>query len=327
MISKGPQVSHGGLLSALRWKHKVEGVPFPVDDNGVLAALARRGRRLGPKKQVAEALHPSTVKQWLEKQKINLAQPWLRMIMCLLTLGLRMGLRPSEVEHLSVGDVKCEGGIISVRIRDGKTDHIDRVMPTTYIEPSRGAGFCCPFVWTMLWMQERAGSSSGSPLFTHDGTRTGYRLSRSSVGEIVQAVSSRAQDGWLYSGKSLRRGMATIMAAAGLSTQQIMAMGRWKSHDMPARYTAEWAPALAEASTIIDLSAYGAQSTSTWGPESSKHGAWSRLCAAGVLSQRHLIDEDQLVRQSRVQKSSFLQGKNNFSETRTCNRTVAYRFR
>tara|TARA_R110002050_G_scaffold79905_2_gene170912 strand:- start:227 stop:514 length:288 start_codon:yes stop_codon:yes gene_type:complete len=52
--------------------------------------------------------------------------------------------------------------------------------------------------------------------------------------------------------------MATTMAAVGASTQQVMAMGRWKSHDMPARYTAQWAPALAGASTVFDqLSAKG----------------------------------------------------------------------
>ena len=313
---KGPQVSHAGLLSALRWKHRIEGVKFPDDHNGLLAALARRGRRLGPKNPIAEALHPREVREWLTLQKRNWSQPWLHMIMCLLTLGLRMGLRPGEVEKLSVGDIKVHEGALAVTIRDGKSDHLERVSPITFIEPSQRNGECCPYRWTSLWLRDRGKASPEEPVFTNDGSRAGTRLARESVGQVLQAIG-RCVDGenhqWVYSGKSLRRGMATVMSAAGLSTQQIMAMGRWRTHDMPARYTAEWAPALAGASTLLDATAEDGLVAFQSIRRSSPQQALSRLCASGVHSQRHLIDLYQLVRQSRVQKRSFLQtGKNNF---------------
>ena len=203
--------------------------------------------------------------------------------MCMMTLGLRMGLRPSEVENLSIRDIATKSdGTIAVTVREAKTDHLTRASPSTIIEPSESTGSCCPHYWTKRWLQHRRQARLEDPVFTCDGTRSGMRLKRTSVGEILQAVALCVHgESHNFSGKSLRRGMATTMAAAGLSTQQIMAMGRWKTHDMPARYTAEWAPALAGASTILDRSAeVGLMPLGHW----RRNAALSRLCGSGVPS-------------------------------------------
>ena len=291
---QGPQVSHGGFISALRWGHRVNGVVFPTDEHGILAALARRGRRLGPKKPIPDALHPRVMVDWWRGQRRHHDQPWATMVMCLLSLGLRMGLRSADVEHLSVGDFKVHDGVLAVMVRDGKSDHLDRVAPTTYIEPSRGGRECCPFRWTSAWLQHRTrnGAIGSDPMFTHDGTAHGARLSRDSVGEVLRAVRDcaskrdKSTQNQYYTGKSLRRGMATIMAAAGMSTQQIMAMGRWKTSDMPARYTAEWAPALAGASSVLDATAEAGLMPFLGRSRGASRRCWtrSRLCAPGVRS-------------------------------------------
>ena len=89
-------------------------------------------------------------------------------------------------------------------------------------------------------------------MFTHDGSEGGGRLARKSVKLILCAMARRLGEERYYTGKSLRRGMVTVMAASGLSTEVIMSAGRWRTADMVSRYTAAWTPALAGASTVVD---------------------------------------------------------------------------
>ena len=65
-----------------------------------------------------------------------------------------------------------------------------------------------------------------------------FGLSASQIGRRVAQAAQAAGLGDGYTGHSGRVGMAQDLAAAGAELPALMTAGRWRSPDMPARYTA-----------------------------------------------------------------------------------------
>ncbi len=64
-----------------------------------------------------------------------------------------------------------------------------------------------------------------------------FGMSESTVARRVKAAAAAAGLGDRFSGHSGRVGLAQRMAAAGASTQAVMALGRWRNAGTVARYT------------------------------------------------------------------------------------------
>nr|MBC8238967.1 tyrosine-type recombinase/integrase [Alphaproteobacteria bacterium] len=58
------------------------------------------------------------------------------------------------------------------------------------------------------------------------------------VGHIIAKMAKRAEIDAELTGHSLRVGVAQDLTAAGFELSGIMQAGRWKSPEMPARYSA-----------------------------------------------------------------------------------------
>jgi integrase len=125
---------------------------------------------------------------------------------------------------------------VEVRIRRSKTDQSGAgatVRVARSADPATCAGAAL-LAWIAL-----LGATSG-PLFRsihRGGGISSHRLSDRSAAEIVKAAVGRlGLDPATFGGHSLRSGWATEAAAAGKRTDQLQAVGRWKSPAMATRY-------------------------------------------------------------------------------------------
>ena len=135
-------------------------------------------------------------------------------------------LRRSEAVALTWADIEfLPDGTARLTIRRSKTD-----------QEGEGA---VQFVGTEATADLKAirprgsGDAVGQPVF---GLRTG----RSIANRIRAAAKAAGLEGD-FSGHSPRIGMAQDLAEAGASTTDLMVVGRWVSHRMPARYAREQA--------------------------------------------------------------------------------------
>jgi hypothetical protein len=81
---------------------------------------------------------------------------------------------------------------------------------------------------------------SNGPIFRSvDRTgKVGETLHPAMIGRIIAKMAKRADIDASLTGHSLRVGMAQDLTAAGFELSGIMQAGRWKSPEMPARYSA-----------------------------------------------------------------------------------------
>lgn len=142
-------------------------------------------------------------------------------------------LRVSEMVAIDVNDIERDpDGSAVLFIRHSKTDQ-------------EGAGATCylgPRTVEVLdtWMESAGvdGKDPGSPVFrsVRKGGAIGGRLSDRSARAIVTGRCGSSVAGRV-SGHSLRVGSALSLARAGATLVELQQAGRWKSPDMPARYT------------------------------------------------------------------------------------------
>lgn len=222
-------------LSAISQRHEAAGLPSPRTDPLVRAA------RKGIRRTVGTA----------PEQKTPLRLPELRAALAalppgpigtrdraLLLVGWGAALRRAELVALDVADVRITGEGVEVRIRRSKTDQAGAgavVRIARSADPATCAGAAL-----LAWIALLDAPPSG-PLFRsiHRGGRVSpRRLSDRSAAEIVKAAAGRlGLDPATFGGHSLRAGWATEAAALGKRTDQLQAVGRWKSAAMALRYT------------------------------------------------------------------------------------------
>ena len=150
----------------------------------------------------------------------------------MIAVGSDALLRVSELVAINADDIERDpDGSAVLHVRRSKTDQ-------------EGTGATCYLGRRTIevldaWMAAAGidGSGPGCPVFrsVRKGGAVGGRLSARSARAIVIRRCGRGNE--RISGHSLRVGSAISLARAGASLVELQQAGRWKSPEMPARYT------------------------------------------------------------------------------------------
>lgn len=153
----------------------------------------------------------------------------------LLLIGFAGALRRSELVGLDTTDVECVRQGIILHLRRSKTDQEGR---GEKIGIPLGRGKWCPVAALDAWL--KASGITGSAVFRpvdRHGRVEGMRLSGEAVGLVVrERVSAAGLEPSGYSGHSLRAGLATSAAQAGVPSWRIRDQTRHASEAMLNRY-------------------------------------------------------------------------------------------
>jgi site-specific recombinase XerD len=205
-------------LSAISQAHKAAGHPSPAQHPAVRAVWSGIRRTHGTAPARKAPLVTAQLRQAVAGLGEDLAG---RRDRALLLLGFAGAFRRSELVALDVGDVaEAPEGLI-VTVRRSKTDQegAGRQLGIPY---GTGADLC-PVRAVTTW-RTVAGITEG-PLFRavdRHGHVSAARLADRSVARIVQRAAGVAGfEGARYGGHSLRAGLATSAAAAGVEERVI----------------------------------------------------------------------------------------------------------
>jgi site-specific recombinase XerD len=207
-------------LAAIAQAHRAAGFTSPADDPSVKAVWAGIRRVHGTAPDGAAPLTVGLLRRVVEALPDGLAGLRDRV---LLLVGFAGALRRSELVALDVEDVEHRPDGLVVRIRRSKTDP-DGAGRLVGI-PCGSNPATCPVRALRAWL-EATGITSGPllrPVNRH-GTVGPGRLTAASANRAVQrAVRQAGLDPSPYSAHSLRAGLATSAAEAGVSERAIMA--------------------------------------------------------------------------------------------------------
>lgn len=157
----------------------------------------------------------------------------------LLLVGFAGGFRRSELVALDVENLEFKREGLVINLRRSKTDQEGQGRKVAI--PYGSNCDTCPVRSLQLWL-EASGISSG-PVFrsvNRHGKLQANRLSDKAVALVVKRTAEAAGlDSSKYSGHSLRAGMATSAAAAGVSERAIMNQTGHRSQAMVRRYIRE----------------------------------------------------------------------------------------
>jgi site-specific recombinase XerD len=224
-------------LVAIAQTHRAAGQPSPTEDAGVRAVWRGIRRTVGTAQVGKAALLTDDIRQLVEALAETTAGMRDR---ALLLLGFAGAFRRSELVALDVTDVQLvsEGAVVT--IRRSKTDQ-EGIGERIGIPRGRQAETCpVGALRTWLEMLGRERRTSQGPLFRavdRNGNIRSTRLSACDVARIVKRVAERAGlDPTEYAGHSLRAGLATSAAIAGVEERAIMAQTRHKSVAVARRY-------------------------------------------------------------------------------------------
>ena len=168
----------------------------------------------------------------------------------MLLLGFGAALRRSELVALRLADVEpVPGRGLRLLVRRSKTDPQGRGQQVA-IWANPAEPLVCPAAALEAWLrlreravdlQDAAASDRGErPLFcglTKSGGLTGTALSDKAVARLVkQAAEDAGLDATLYSGHSLRAGLATAAGDQGAGLAELMRQTRHKSTEVALGY-------------------------------------------------------------------------------------------
>jgi integrase len=209
----------GRRLASISFAHKTAGQPSPVEDPTVRAVWAGIRRVHGT---AADQSAPITVP--ILRAMVDALPPGPGGLRdrALLLVGFAAALRRSELVALDVSDVAERQEGLAVTIRRSKTDPDGAGRQVGVPYGSNPA--TCPVRNLRVWL-DHAGITDGAlfrPVDRH-GTIGSGRLSPAGANRLVQrAVTRTAIDPRPYSAHSLRAGLATAAAEAGVSERAIM---------------------------------------------------------------------------------------------------------
>lgn len=209
--------------------HRLAGLSDPTKAEVVRQALERMARQLGVKQQQAAPIGAYEVRRIMEQAG---TRPIDVRNLALLLVMRDLLARRSEVVALDVADVSYDrDGSGIATIRRSKTD-----------QAGEGAElYLSPVAVAQLRRWTAAARIVEGPLFcaVGKGGAIGERLQAPEVARIVKRLAREAGlPATRLSGHSCRVGMAQDLVAAGADVAGVMQAGRWKSPQMPARYSA-----------------------------------------------------------------------------------------
>jgi len=221
-------------LASLSRAHSLFNLPNPISSELVQMTLKGIRRRLGVAQRQAKPLMRDDIVTMLAVMGGSLRDTRDR---ALLMMGFCGAFRRSELVALNVDDLTFVPEGVLVRIRKSKTDQ-EGEGRTIGIPRGRNPALC-PVQTFALWL-EAMGSPSDGPLFRSirkGSANVCTRLSDRSVSSIIKqraaAVGMKADD---LSGHSLRAGLCSSAAAAGVPNHKIREISGHKSDSMLAKY-------------------------------------------------------------------------------------------
>lgn len=214
----------GRRLAAVRYAHKLRGLPLPTDSEGVKATMRGIRRTCGGARVRKAPAVAAKMLGMVAAAPTNMTGLRDR---ALLLLGFAGAFRRSELVALDVADIEETVAGLRVTIRHSKTDQEGKGVT---IAIARG-DVACPVKALREWLVA-AGIDAG-PLFrpiNKAGRVAQARLTDRSVANIVKAYAERAGfDASTFSGHSLRSGFLTSAAAKGASIFKMMDVSRHRS--------------------------------------------------------------------------------------------------
>lgn len=221
-------------LASISQAHQLAGFTSPTQSEMVRTVMKGIRRALGTAQQGKAAATVEVVRLLLEH--IDGARLTSCRDRALLLLGFAGAFRRSELVDLDVADLKFERAGLRITLRHSKTNQegaLEQKGIPYGLQPAT-----CPVRALEQWLA-LADIKSGAvfrPIDRHGNLKV-QRLTAQSVALIVKRYASAAglavDD---FSGHSLRAGLATSAAAAGVSERKIMQQTGHKSTQMVRRY-------------------------------------------------------------------------------------------
>lgn len=240
------EMGRGGMVkvavASIGKIHDLNGQKSPVGDRWLKLVVegAERMAAKGKRMRQRDPLPVSAVRQFAGSKKgVHHARD-----LALVTLGMRGMRRASELRNLQLGDICIKGNAMDVWIARQKNDQKGRGQ-RVYIEATGTS--TCP-VGSMKEYLKLRGDGEGW-LFQQE---EGRQLSTGAITSIVRRVAAAAGLRGCYSSHSLRIGGATAAMAAGMTKEQVKAIGGWTS-DAVDRYLRAVEPLQKGASRLMGL--------------------------------------------------------------------------
>ena len=219
-------------LAAISKAHRIAGLVSPVESEIVRATLRGIKRARGTAQRQAAPLLRDDLGFVIERMDDSLRATRDR---ALLLIGFAAALRRAELVALSVTDIEYVRQGIVLHLRRSKTDQEGR---GEKIGVPFGRTRWCPVGALTAWLS-RAGIAEGAifrPVDRHGHVQTA-RLSAEAISSVVKRrVAAAGFDPAAYSGHSLRAGLVTSAAQAGIASWKIRQQTRHASDVMLARY-------------------------------------------------------------------------------------------
>jgi integrase len=208
--------------------HRLAGQPDPTKAEPVRQALKRMARQLGTRQKQAAPVNAYELRRITDTAG---PRPIDQRDLALILLMRDLLARRSEAVALDVADVSFDpDGSGTVLIRRSKTDQTGEGREL-YISPAAVAQL-------RHWLEVAAIVEGAIFRAVNKAGRPGARLQSAEVARIIKRMARKAGlAAEAMSGHSCRVGMAQDLVAAGADVAGLMQAGRWKSMQMPARYS------------------------------------------------------------------------------------------
>lgn len=219
-------------IASLSKAHEVRGAPNPTRSPLVKATLQGIKRKRGTAQHEAKPLLRDELFFALDIMGKTLKDARDR---ALLLLGFGGGFRRSELAGIDRGDIELVRPGLIVHLRRSKTDQLG---VGRKVGIPNGRSRHCPIAALESWLT-RSGIGDGrcSDLSTVHGRMSGQRLSGEAISLVVkERLKAAGIDPAGYSGHSLRAGLATSAAQAGVSSWKIRQQTGHASDAMLTRY-------------------------------------------------------------------------------------------
>jgi site-specific recombinase XerD len=223
----------GRRLSAIAQAHTTAGYASPTAEAAVRQVMSGIRRRHGTRQQGKEAALTADVRAMVGTLDGSVRGLRDR---SLLLLGFAGAFRRSELVGLDVADATRSRDGLVVTVRRSKTDQEGAGREVGI--PFGSTPATCPVRALEDWLAAAAITDGAlfHPIDRHDNVRP-TRLTDQSVALVVKrAALAAGLDAALYAGHSLRSGLATAAAQAGVSERTIMEQTGHKSLPIVRRY-------------------------------------------------------------------------------------------
>lgn len=220
-------------IAAVRAQHQAAGLPSPHNHPQVSEIWQGIRRTLGTAPRRVSPVLVADLQALLGALPRGLLGVRDR---ALLVVGMAGALRRSELASLEVADLEFAADGLVITIRRSKRDQVAAGARVGL--PIGSNSETCPVRTLQAWL-DASGITEG-PVF-RSVDRHGHvgrgKLDAGSIARVVKrAAEAAGLDPAIYSGHSLRAGLATQAAKLGKADRAIMAQGRWSSRSTVDRY-------------------------------------------------------------------------------------------